>query len=116
MAETSAVSAQGIIATFNSVVIGRVTNIALDYGVIDLDDTDLSHTRENHQSGIETVSGSIDCLGDPADIISTAGALVLSGTSTEDYGECICLGVGLGASVKGQRTARYTFASSVAAS
>ncbi len=112
MAETSTVSASGITATFGTTTLGRVTNISLEEGSIDLDDTDLGHDRENHQAGIRTVSGSIDCLGDEEAIIDTVGTLALGGTVTKDYGTCICLGVGLGASVKGQRTTRYSFQSS----
>jgi hypothetical protein len=111
MSETSNVSAKGIVATFDSTALGRVTNIALEEGSVDLDDTDMSHARENHQAGITTVSGSIDCLGDEQAIKDEIGSLVLSGTASKDYGTCICLSVGLGAAVKGQRTSRYTFAS-----
>jgi len=112
MASTSSVSAQGAVATHGSTALNRVTNISLTDGAIDLDDTDLSHTRENHQTGIATVSGSIDCLGPTAQLaVGAIGTLTLSGTITKAYGSTIVLDVGAGAPVKGQYTVRYTFAS-----
>ncbi|HQN47185.1 MAG TPA: hypothetical protein PK034_09025 [Rugosibacter sp.] len=111
MALTSSYSSHGIIATHGSTVLGQVTNIALTEGAVDLDDTDLSHARENHQTGIATVSGSIDCLGDPKLAVGDIGALVLSGTLTKGYGSTIVLEIAVGAPVKGQVTTRYTFAS-----
>ena len=111
MASTSSVSAQGTVATHGSTALNRVTNISLTDGAIDLDDTDLSHTRENHQTGIATVSGSIDCLGAAQLAVGAIGTLTLSGTITKAYGSTIVLDVGAGAPVKGQYTVRYTFAS-----
>jgi hypothetical protein len=111
----SANSAQGIIAAIGSYTIGKVTKYDLTQGYVVLDDTTLSDTRENNQAGIITVSGSIDCLGDEtASVLGAVGNLVLSGTKTKDYGDVICTEVGDGASVKGQRTTRYTVMSSVA--
>lgn len=115
MALTSSYSSSGIVAKHGSTTLGQVTNISLTEGAVDLDDTDLSHTRENHQTGIATVSGSIDCLGDPQLTVGAIGALVLSGTLSKDYGSTIVLEVGIGAAVKGQFTTRYTFASEAGA-
>ena len=89
----------------------RVTNIALTDGAVDLDDTDLSQSRENHHTGIVVVSGSIDCLGDAQFSVGDDGNLVLSGTISNDFGLCRVMDVGAGAPVKGQYTTRYTFAS-----
>lgn len=111
MASTSHVSAQGTTATHGSTDLSRVTNISLTDGAVDLDDTDLSQARENHHTGIITVSGSIDCLGDAQLDVGDIGDLVLSGTISKDYGSTIVLDVGAGAVVKGQYTTRYTFAS-----
>ena len=107
---TSSVSAKGTIATFNVTALGRVTNVQLDDGAIDLDDTDLSHTRENHQLGIDTVSGSIDCLVAPNSTVVKGhiGDLVLSGAISKDFGKCIVTNVSVGAPVKGQLTTKYT--------
>jgi aspartate oxidase len=109
----TASSAQGIVATFDGTVLGKISNISITEGVIDLDETDLSHTRENHQAGITTVSGTIDCYGAAESILGGIGNLVLSGTRTKDYGDCICLNIAAGAAVKGLQTTQYTFASSV---
>ena len=111
----SANSAQGIIATLGTVTIGKVTKYDLAQGFVMLDDTTLADDRENNQTGIATVSGSIDCLGDETPgVLGAVGNLVLSGTKTKDYGDCICTEVSDGATVKGQKTTRYTIVSSVA--
>lgn len=111
----SANTAQGIIATFNSIALGKVTKYDLAIGCVTLDDTTLADTRENNQAGIITVSGSIDCLGDEeSGVLYAVGNLVLSGAKSKDYGDVICTEISDGASVKGQRTTRYTFATSVA--
>jgi hypothetical protein len=108
----AAASAQGIIATFDGTPLGKVTRYDITDGVIALDETDLSHERENNQAGIITISGSIDCLGDPEDVKGDVGNLVLSGTLAKDFGDCLCTEIGYGAQVKGTRTTRYTFVSS----
>ena len=106
-------SAQGIVATFGTTALGKVTNITGDTGVIVLDDTDLSHDRENNQAGIVTASVSIDCLGDEeSGVEGVVAGLELSGTSSKDFGDMLCQTVGLGATVKGQRTTRYAFVTS----
>ena len=108
----SAATAEGITCTFNSTSLGQVTGFDLTDGVIVLDETDLSHSRENNQAGIITISGTIDCLGDAKAVKGTVGNLVLGGTVTKDFGDCLCTQVGYGASVKGVRTTRYTFVTS----
>ncbi len=109
---TSHVTAQGTVATFGTTKLGRVTNISLNDGAVDLDDTDLSHDRENHQCGIATVSGSIDCFGyTPQLNVGDDGNLVLSGTISKDYGNCRIMDIGIGTPVKGQATIKYTVAS-----
>ena len=113
MANTSTNSTYGITATFDSTELGLVTGHSLSLAHVGLDDTDYSHARENNQAGIATVTGSIDCLGDPEIDEGDIGTLALGGTVTQDYGDCICTDVTLGGSVKGQRTTRYSFASSV---
>jgi hypothetical protein len=111
---TSDVSAQGITCAFGETTLGKVTNVQIDENVVVLDDTDISHTRENNQSGIDLVSGSIDCLGyEDHSVVGTVGDLALGGTITKDFGVCLCTGVGVGAAVKGQRTSRYSFVGSV---
>jgi len=111
---TSDNSAHGITVTFATKTIGKLTNIQADDGRIVLDDTDLSHSRENNKGGIETFSGSIDCLGDEvAGVLKAVGSLVLGGTRVKNYGVCLCTNIGNGAVVKGQRTTRYTFVASV---
>lgn len=113
---TSHVTAQGTIATFGTTELGRVTNIAITEGAVDLDDTDLSHERENHQCGIVTISGSIDCLGYEAEVaVGDDGDLVLSGTITKDYDNCRIMDIALGTPVKGQATLKYTIASTAEA-
>jgi hypothetical protein len=110
---TSANTAHGIVVTFGTKTIGQLTNIQADDGTVVLDDTDLGHSRENNQAGIDTFSGSLDCLGDEvAGVLNACGTLSLSGTRTKDYGLCYCSNVGNGAVVKGQRTTRYTFIAS----
>lgn len=111
MAASSHVSAYGTIATFGTTALGRVTNVALTDGAVDLDDTDLSQARENHQTGIATVSGTIDCLGDAELDVGDDGNLTLSGTIAKDYGLCRVMDIAAGAPVKGQYTTRYTIAS-----
>ena len=112
MSASSHVTAQGTIATFGSTKLTRVTNNALTDGAVDLDDTDLSHERENHQTGIATVSGSIDCLGyTPQLTVGQDGNFVLSGTVAKDYGLCRVMDIGIGTPVKGQATIKYTIAS-----
>jgi len=109
---TSHVTAQGTVAKFGTTELGRVTNISLTDGAVDLDDTDLSHDRENHQCGIATVSGSIDCFGyTPQLSVGDDGKLVLSGTISKDYGNCRIMDIGIGTPVKGQVTIKYTVAS-----
>lgn len=108
----AAASAQGVVCTFDGTVLGKVTRYDITDSIIALDETDLSHERENNQAGIITISGSIDCLGDPEDVKGDVGNLVLSGTVTKDFGDCICTDIGIGASVKGTRTTRYSFSSS----
>jgi len=89
-----------------------VTNNSLTDGAVGLDDTDVSHDRENNQTGIATVSGSIDCLGyTPQLTVGQDGALVLSGTLDKNYGLCRVMDIGIGTPVKGQATIRYTIAS-----
>jgi hypothetical protein len=113
---TSHVTAQGTVATFNNTPLGRVTNIAITEGAVDLDDTDLSHERENHQCGIITISGSIDCLGYEAEVdVGDDGNLVLSGTISKDYGDCRIMDISIGTPVKGQATVKYTVASTAEA-
>jgi len=108
----AAASAQGVVCTFDGTPLGKVTRYDLTDGIIALDETDLSHDRENNQAGIITVSGSIDCLGDAEDVKGHVGNLVLSGTVVKDFGDCLCTEIGIGAQVKGTRTTRYTFVSS----
>jgi hypothetical protein len=116
MAASSHVTAQGTTATLGSTSLSRVTNNQLTESAVDLDDTDLSHERENHQTGIVTVSGSIECLGYTAEIdVGDDGDLKLGGTVTKDYGKCRCMDIGIGTPVKGQATIKYTFASSAEA-
>lgn len=105
----AAASAQGITATFGATTLGKVTRFDMTDGVIALDETDLSHLRENNQAGIITISGSIDCLGDPSAIKGTVAALSLGGTIAVSLGNALCTEIGYGASVKGTRTVRYAF-------
>ena len=112
MSASSHVTAQGTIATFGTTALTRVTNNALTDGAVDLDDTDVSHDRENHHTGIATVSGSIDCLGyTPQLTVGEDGTLTLSGTIAKAYGLCRVMDIGIGTPVKGQATIKYTFAS-----
>ena len=112
MSASSHVTAQGTIATFGSTTLTRVTNNSLTDGAVDLDDSDLSHDRENHQTGIATVSGSIDCLGyTPQLTVGQDGNFVLSGAVSKDYGLCRVMDIGIGTPVKGQATIKYTIAS-----
>jgi hypothetical protein len=112
MSASSHVTAQGTIATFGSTTLTRVTNNALTDGAVALDDTDLSHNRENNQTGIATVSGSIDCLGyTPQLTVGQDGNFVLSGAVSKDYGLCRIMDIGIGTPVKGQATIKYTIAS-----
>jgi hypothetical protein len=93
-----------------------MTNIQSDDGAIDLDDTDLSMDRENHQLGIDTFSGTIDCLGRAAEIEKGAdGNFSLSGTVVKDFGLVRVMNVGYGQPVKGQATVRYTLAATAEA-
>lgn len=109
---SSHVTAQGTIAKFGTTTLTRITNNSLTKGAVDLDDTDLSHDRENHQTGIVTVSGSIDCLGyTPQLSVGEDGTMVLSGTISKDYGLCRVMDIGVGTPVKGQATIKYTLAS-----
>ena len=116
MGASSHVTAQGTVATFGNTALTRVTNNGLTDGAVDLDDTDLSHSRENHQTGIATVSGSIDCLGyTPQLTVGQDGDFVLSGTISKNYGKCRVMDIGIGTPVKGQATIKYTLASSAEA-
>ncbi len=104
-------SSQGLIFTFGVVPLGRAHDASLTEGHENIDLTDFSHERENNQPGITTVSGSIDCYGDPVISQGDIGGLVVSGTWGHDYGLCKCDEVTAGPVVKGARTTRYTFSS-----
>jgi hypothetical protein len=108
----AAATSQGITAAFGATTLGKITRFDITDGVIALDETDLGHLRENNPAGIITISGSIDCLGDPSAIKGTVAALSLGGTITVALGNCLCTEIGYGAQVKGTRTTRYTFVSS----
>lgn len=105
----SAATAKGITAVFGVTTLGKVTRFDLTDGVVSLDETDLGHARENNQAGINTLSGSIDCLGDPSAIKGTVAALSLGGIVSVSFGNALCTEIGYGAQVKGTRTTRYTF-------
>ena len=107
-------SAQGIVFTFGSTTVGKISNINMTESYTDLDETDLDNTRENHQAGIIMVTGTIDCYGPEVEgILGQSGAVALSGTRAKSYGDCVCLSVTAGASVKGLHTTQYSFSSTV---
>jgi hypothetical protein len=111
MANTASYSTVGITATFGKAELGQLTNHSLVKSHVPMDETDYSHERENNQAGIIVVSGSIDCLGGAVINEGATGQLSLGGTVSDDYGDCIVVDVTAGGSVKGQRTTRYSFAS-----